>query len=63
MSRRREAKDLTPGERNRILEGWQRYCVRVGKVTRLRKVYYEVASTLLNVHEDTIRLVLSEEGK
>ncbi|KKN05257.1 hypothetical protein LCGC14_1089010 [marine sediment metagenome] len=58
MSKHREAKDLTPQERKRIVEGWRAVYCQIADI----KYLLEIAADL-NVHEDTIQLVLREEGE
>ena len=65
MSKTRKAEDLTKEERKRIVAGWKAWpwtIYYVSEGERMKGHFYTVASALLGVHEDTVRLVLSEEG-
>lgn len=58
MIERREAKDLTPEERKRIVAGWQQ--------VRRDLPHWEahrVIAACLGIHEDTVWVVLTEEGE
>ena len=64
-TKRREAKDLSPAERKRIVEAWNYMpgsAYTTGHQYMIpRSRYCRIAGLLLNVHADTVRLVLREE--
>lgn len=57
MPKLREASDLAAQERKRIVAGWNEVNEDSSHWEALR-----VIAACFNVHEDTVRLVLSEEG-
>jgi len=71
MAKRRDAKQLTPKQRKRIVAGWRRMMsvsvIRYELVLTGRDArddFCDIASELLgDVAAETVRLVLSEEGE
>ena len=58
-TKKREAHDFSKAERKRIMRGWHEFWhfAEYGA-----DGYYPLAATILGVDEDTIRLVIREEG-
>lgn len=63
MPNLRDASQQTPEERKRIVAGFKNACKHIPSWHYRREEAIGVTARVFGIHEDTVRLVLSEEGE